>query len=192
MSLHPFTLEQIPAAPWKNGGGVTREIVVHPAGADMTRFDWRVSVATIDADGPFSAFPGVDRTIMLISGGGVRLQSQAAPLIDHRLDEPLKPFAFPGEAPIMSTLVGGSCSDLNLMVQRTRGSGSLTVHRGPATIAADGGMVFAVDGQVTVLAGDERHVLADGQGVWWDETTDLRGQPDSEAVLVVAQWHRAT
>ena len=40
--------------PWKNGGGQTTEIVVHPAGATLAEFDWRVSIADVDADGPFS------------------------------------------------------------------------------------------------------------------------------------------
>ncbi|MBM7325185.1 HutD family protein, partial [Agrobacterium sp. S2] len=48
--------------PWKNGGGVTTEIIVHPAKASMADFDWRISMANVAQDGPFSIFPGVDRT----------------------------------------------------------------------------------------------------------------------------------
>jgi environmental stress-induced protein Ves len=58
--------------PWKNGGGQTTEIAVS-AGASLADFDWRVSIAEINADGPFSAFAGVDRTLVLLSGAGVRL-----------------------------------------------------------------------------------------------------------------------
>lgn len=59
--------------PWKNGGGMTRELVCQPPDADMDSFDWRVSIAHIASDGPFSSFSGVDRIITLLSGGGVHL-----------------------------------------------------------------------------------------------------------------------
>jgi len=56
--------------PWKNGAGSTTEIAVFPQDAGFTDFDWRVSLATIGADGPFSVFPGVDRTLALVEGHG--------------------------------------------------------------------------------------------------------------------------
>src|SRR5215472_11228475 len=56
------------AAPWKNGGGLTREVAVHPAGSDLGNFDWRVSIAEVLRGGPFSSFPGVDRHMAVISG----------------------------------------------------------------------------------------------------------------------------
>ena len=75
MPIHRFTREALTATPWKNGGGVTREIVCQPPGAGMDAFDWRVSIAHIASDGPFSAFAGVDRIITLLEGAGVRLHS---------------------------------------------------------------------------------------------------------------------
>ena len=56
------------SAPWKNGGGVTREIAVFPHGADLARFDWRMSLATVAAGGPFSTFPGIDRLMLVLDG----------------------------------------------------------------------------------------------------------------------------
>ncbi|MEC4600651.1 HutD family protein, partial [Burkholderia vietnamiensis] len=44
------------ASPWKNGGGVTREIAAYPPGAALDAFAWRVSVADVGAGGPFSRF----------------------------------------------------------------------------------------------------------------------------------------
>ena len=90
MAVHRFDIAALPAAPWKNGGGVTREIVCSPPGAGMEGFDWRVSIATIDKPGPFSAFAGVDRVIMLLDGTGVRLRSHDGH-IDHRLEVPYAP-----------------------------------------------------------------------------------------------------
>jgi environmental stress-induced protein Ves len=46
--------------PWKNGGGETTEIAVFPDGAGLSDFDWRVSMARVDGDGPFSSFPGIE------------------------------------------------------------------------------------------------------------------------------------
>ncbi|MFN9927385.1 MAG: HutD family protein, partial [Phenylobacterium sp.] len=51
------------AVPWKNGGGITRELAVWPPGASFDDFVWRVSMAEVHQDGPFSSFPGVDRIL---------------------------------------------------------------------------------------------------------------------------------
>ncbi len=66
MPWHRFDRATLPATPWKNGGGVTREIVCQPPGAGLAAFDWRVSIATIASDGPFSLFAGIDRVITLL------------------------------------------------------------------------------------------------------------------------------
>lgn len=130
-----FDLKHLPATPWKNGGGLTREIVCQPEGASVQDFDWRVSLAQIAANGPFSAFPGIDRVITLLEGDGVRLGAANAgpapeqpleqPLdhrpnhqLDHLLDTPWAPFAFPGEVAIEARLLGGPCLDLNVMTRR--------------------------------------------------------------------------
>ena len=82
-------------APWKNGGGSTTEIAVAPPGAGFDDFDWRVSLATITQDGPFSVFPGIDRTLALVDGDGVLLDfgdervvlSPSEPLIEFAGEE---------------------------------------------------------------------------------------------------------
>ena len=56
--------------PWKNGGGETTEIAVFPAGAGLDDFDWRVSMARVESSGPFSVFPGIDRTLAILEGEG--------------------------------------------------------------------------------------------------------------------------
>jgi environmental stress-induced protein Ves len=67
-----------PAVPWKNGQGRTWQVAAHPEGADVSHFDWRISIAEISQDGAFSAFPGVDRTIAVIDGAGVELHSSTS------------------------------------------------------------------------------------------------------------------
>lgn len=102
--------------PWKNGGGATTEICVHPPGAGLGDFDWRVSMATVASDGPFSVFAGVDRTLTLLAGGGLRLViSAAAPVV---LGSGSAPLSFPADVPTQSALTGAPVTDLNVMTRR--------------------------------------------------------------------------
>ena len=64
---------------WKNGGGETAEIAVSPPGAALDAFDWRLSMAKVETDGPFSAFPGIDRTLAILEGEGIRLSVGGEP-----------------------------------------------------------------------------------------------------------------
>jgi hypothetical protein len=102
--------------PWKNGGGETAEIAVFPHGAAFSEFGWRISMATVAVDGPFSAFPGVDRTLTILSGTGMELA------IDGRapttLDPQSVPLAFPADVATSARLTGGIVVDLNVMTRR--------------------------------------------------------------------------
>ncbi len=105
-----------PVLLWKNGGGLTREILKVPG--DGAVFDWRLSLATIDVPGPFSSFEDYDRTLVLVDGGGVRLdfgsQGQAV------LRTPGESVAFDGAWPTRCALIAGRSTDLNLIVAKTR------------------------------------------------------------------------
>ncbi len=105
------------ARPWKNGGGTTRDIAVSPSGASLDTFDWRLSLAQVDRDGPFSRFDNVDRTLVLLSGA-MTLHER-----DRRIDlVHNQPFAFEGERAIEATVGGGSTLDFNVMTRRGRAS----------------------------------------------------------------------
>jgi len=104
-----------PASPWKNGGGMTREIAAFPEGAGLTDFDWRVSLATVAAAGPFSTFPGVDRLMLLLGG---RLTLEMAGMKPVTLDGASPPFAFPGDAPVSALAPAAPVTDVNVMVRR--------------------------------------------------------------------------
>ena len=105
------------ASPWKNGGGVTCEIAASPPGSSLADFDWRVSTAVVAADGAFSHFPDVERTLLLIAGGGMALQVGQTTSIVTTVSEPLQ---FAGDAPTTARLLDGPVSDLNVMVRRGR------------------------------------------------------------------------
>lgn len=102
--------------PWKNGGGETVEVIVHPEGASLTDFGWRVSMATVASDGPFSVFPGIDRTLAVLSGDGMELSIEG--LGERLLTPQSTPLAFPADAPTSARLTGGPITDLNVMTRR--------------------------------------------------------------------------
>lgn len=164
-----FDLNEIAPRPWKNGGGSTREIACWPQGADMDSFGWRVSIATIAQAGPFSAFPGINRQIMLLAGDGVQLLSATAG-IDHTLQQRWQPFAFSGDIALECRLLGGTCTDFNVMTRRGQWSAEALIHNTqvqPGRSAA---------GLCMVLQGNFLHgeaILKTGQGLlWWDRSHD--------------------
>ena len=102
--------------PWKNGGGTTTQI--HVAGDDPVQFDWRVSIATVAGDGPFSRFPGYDRHIMMIDGGGMTLAG--GPDGDIIVSPAFVPRSFPGDWDVHGKLKSGPSRDFNLIVRRDK------------------------------------------------------------------------
>jgi environmental stress-induced protein Ves len=102
--------------PWKNGRGSTTEIAIWPPGSTVAGgFDWRVSMAAVTEDGPFSAFPGIDRTLVLLDEGGLDLVGLDGTI---SLRERYAIARFDGGAPISGRLRGGPVRDLNVMVRR--------------------------------------------------------------------------
>ncbi|MFH7599433.1 HutD family protein [Streptomyces racemochromogenes] len=120
------------AVPWKNGGGVTREIAAEPEGAGTEDFAWRVSLAEVAADGPFSEFPGVDRTLTLAEGAGMDLTVAGRP---RRVDERYAPCDFPGDEPTGCRLLGGPVVNFNVMYRRGRTAADTAVVRGALALA---------------------------------------------------------
>jgi uncharacterized protein len=116
--------ESYAAMPWKNGGGITREIARSDGHAAP---GWRISLATIDRDGPFSAFPGYDRTIVPLEGAGfVLVFAQGNSVSEVALDRRYEPFAFSGERPVDCRLIAGPSRDLNVMTRRETWSHGVT------------------------------------------------------------------
>ncbi|MEV8629739.1 HutD family protein [Streptomyces sp. NPDC051079] len=167
-----FDVETLTAGRWRNGGGATREIVVRPP--DAEEFGWRASVADIDADGPFSAFPGVDRTLTLLAGEGVRLVCPGE--FDRPLTRAGEPFSFSGDLALDAELAGGPCRVLNLMVRRGRWTARVERVSGPVLPGpGHAGLLYVLRGRWRTGADDDGGVLAPGQGVWWDGAEDGRG-----------------
>jgi environmental stress-induced protein Ves len=109
MSWKMVSLAQVPASPWRNGGGVTRELLAWPSPAD---WQVRISVADVEGDGPFSAFPGIARWFAVLEGAGVRLAFDDA---QHELTPASAPLHFDGGRAVRCRLLQGATRDFNLM-----------------------------------------------------------------------------
>ena len=113
MSYQHFPAHAYSRMAWKNGGGTTAEIFRFPEHSEL--WDWRVSVAEVAADGPFSAFVGYQRSLTLLSGEGMRLQ------FADRLVELLPPhqsICFSGEENVSAELIDGATTDFNAIWRR--------------------------------------------------------------------------
>ena len=133
-------IDALPAQRWKNGAGLTRELAVGPVGAGPDDFDWRLSVAEVEHDAPFSAFAGVDRCIGLLRGAGMDLVSSEGAVV-HSL-QPLRPWSFDGARPLTARLAATACRDFNVMTRHGRWRADVRVLHGAAALAS---------GQVTLL-----------------------------------------
>jgi len=126
---------------WRNGGGWTRQILAEPAQGE---WNWRLSIAEIESDGPFSRFPGVDRELVLLSGNGLRLRFDDGET--HELHPPHGRLRFDGERSAIGELIAGPTQDFNLMWRRDTIDATLW-HRplvGPMVIFAEPGTTWAV------------------------------------------------
>lgn len=116
---------ELKAHPWRNGGGVTREVASHPAaapaqggpskdGPGAAGWDWRVSIAEVSRAGDFSAYPGMDRVLTVVEGELLLLSVDGA---EHPLEK-YRPFRFSGDAAATGALPTGDIRDLNVITRQ--------------------------------------------------------------------------
>ena len=131
------------AAPWKNGGGITHEAIRVPSTGDA--FLWRVSVAQIDASGPFSAFAGYDRKMVLLRGQGITLEfGSGTRSVLRSVGDWVE---FDGAMSTRCELLDGPCVDLNLMVSKSlRTAARIERLSEPTPVAA-------IQGETTLIFG---------------------------------------
>lgn len=159
--LHPV--------PWKNGGGSTTEIAIDPSDASFDDFAWRISLATIANDGPFSVFPGVDRTLALVEGHGVTLDIDGVNRVLLCEDEPV--VTFKGESQVQAKLNHGPTIDFNVMTRRGRCRHQFGRRR------LLGESSFAPRGDVTVL------FLAEGESLAASSDAERLGMVRYDALV---------
>ncbi len=162
---------------WNNDGGWTTEIAREPLADSSDGFRWRVSIADIESDGPFSLFPGIERDLLLLAGKGIELDIDGSP--PARLDQRFQRIHFAGEATVQCRLLAGQTRDFNVMV--ARGQVSAEIHARPL---AGTMLVFAeprCSWLIHVFAGqasarsDNQSVHAEcGETLLLEEPTDQR------------------
>jgi uncharacterized protein len=136
--------------PWANGGGATRELAVADDGA------WRISLADIDRDGPFSTFAGRQRLLTLVEG----------PVLDLKVDgeahvvEPQRPFAFSGDASTVASVPEGPVRVLNLLVDPALVQPYVTV----LELGRSSTFPLGADQGAYVLTGEQSGTLVLGPG----------------------------
>ena len=151
------------AMPWANGLGTSYEVASDRNVDDV--WTWRVAIAPVVLDGPFSVMPGVDRELVVIEGNGMVLE------VDGVSVEclPGQVIRFSGDSVTLARLVDGPVVDLGLMTVRGSVIGSMVV-------IADAGDVIETD--VLVAIGDA--VFEDKDGKHYilgskDALLDVRG-----------------
>lgn len=152
MNWNIVQLADVSPSPWRNGGGVTRELLAWPDSADWV---WRMSVAEVAASGPFSRFDGVRRWFAVLGGAGVRLTIDGH---SHDLTSDSAPLCFDGASTVHCQLLDGATQDFNLMLrgdhasaQMERVSGVLKLDTSVSLVVA----VYAMEAGAIVFFKDE-------------------------------------
>ncbi|WP_433989361.1 HutD/Ves family protein [Sulfitobacter sp. TBRI5] len=168
-----FDLNTCPKQPWKNGGGTTQELAVGYSGDALL---WRLSMAQILADGPYSVFPGLRRIQTIVEGAGLHL-SGPDQMIAVR---PLQPVAFDGAVSFYAALRDGPCQALNLMFDPTRVQADMTVLFGPQCWSGiDETLLYCARGSVRCGA----ETLAQEAGIHCTGPVDIDVSSGAVAVL---------
>jgi environmental stress-induced protein Ves len=171
-------------ARWKNDGGWTTEIAREPADP-ASGFDWRVSIAEIERDGPFSLFEGVDRDLILLDGNGMELSIEGAGT--QRIDARLQHVRFRGEAAVDCRLIAGPTRDFNVMAKRERIRADVLARPlvDSMVIFAERGaewVVHAYAGHLEARDGNDAVAIAPGETL----RVDFRAEGDGRLVLAGA------
>lgn len=209
MSLHRVLLQDQPPTPWRNGGGLTHELLCWStaagdpgdAGGPGAEADeapgrapasqtWslRVSVARIDQQGPFSAFPGIERWFAVLAGAGVRLGRGAG---QRRMTPLDPPWGFDGALAPDCELIDGPTLDLNLMVRRAHGQARLWRLAPDAVLSPQDGLWRALytHGPGRLHTGEAAQDVAAGSLVWSDDdTTDWRFEAATDGPVFGLGW----
>jgi hypothetical protein len=142
--------DEVAPEPWANGGGTTRELARAGDGS------WRISLADIDRDGPFSTFARRNRLLTVVGGSVLGLQVDG----ETHMVEPQRPFAFSGDAHVVATVPEGAVRALNVVVDPEAVSPVVTV----LELGRSSVLPLAEDQAAYVVKGSEAGCLVTGPG----------------------------
>ena len=142
--------------PWRNGLGSTVEIMKRTI-PDSEDFVWRISMADVVTDGPFSCFNNSDRTLLLLNGNGMTLdikKEQTNSTETISLSDPLQGARFRGDDPTIATLHNGPITDFNIMTHRDHCDAEVVCGHEPEesniAINCDEALIYCVTGELSV------------------------------------------
>jgi uncharacterized protein len=161
--------------PWKNGLGSTTEIVRRPENGE---FDFRVSIADVTEDGPFSRFDGIERIIMTIEGAGMRLTHAGATVTLQQFE----PYQFAGELDTYCSLLSGAVRDFNVMTRRDSCQARVVVHR--SSFEARATLLYCAVGDAAVEANGMQFRLRAGETLLMDSDIVIRAELSRDAVVI--------
>lgn len=154
---------------WKNGRGTTRELALWPSNASFERgdFDWRISAASVEENGPFSSFPGIERVLVVTAGAGIVLDHGAS--APRARVERLAPYRFSGDWPTRGELVAGRVEDFNVLCRRGVVRAEVEVLREAGALhGASTGQVFLhlLAGELRLRSAAREWRLASAESLW--------------------------
>lgn len=134
--------------PWANGMGTSYEIASNRNSEGL--WTWRLAMAPVNEDGPFSRVECVNRSLVVVEGAGMNLS------VDRKKIqcEPLQVVQFRGEAVTEASLIDGPILDINLMVRRNDATGSMQIID-RAEQLPEASIVVAISGPAMVICDGE-------------------------------------
>lgn len=174
-----FNVNEIAAVPWKNGQGITREIVCEKD--EHEKILYRISVADIQVDSAFSCYENIDRKLSILQGNGVKLFKDSGNLI---LTQNTGYFGFSGDEAIYSELILGPVRDFNVMVNPACFQSEVHFHQASGSMKSNIGLVLLKSGHCRINS-----VLCDeAAGYYWqgseEEVVFLDLSPDAQLISV--------
>lgn len=162
--------------PWKNGLGSTIELA-RDAGQDMQQFLWRISMADVSTNGPFSIFPDRQRLLSILEGEGLRLN-----FVQRGLQQTVKGLdvcAFSGEDVIESVLLDGPVRDFNLIYSAAHFSAQMKKFNGDLTaIELNSGaeiiLIYNHAQPITLELDQQYYPLNSGESLKVEKNSDIR------------------
>lgn len=159
-TIHLIRAADLRAEPWKNGGGITRQIASSPVGAGFDTFLWRISLAEVAQEGMFSTFSTIDRVLTVTQGAALGLKNTDTGHI--QMARQGQPVYFAGEDPVCALLPDGPVHDHNLMWRRDQAQGRTEVHRNALRLALAAGdtVLHCASGAYHIIA--PTHPIVEG------------------------------
>jgi len=141
--------------PWANGRGTSYEIASDRNEAG--KWAWRLAMAPVNEDGPFSRIECVNRFLTVVEGSGMLLS------VDRKKLQclPMQVVRFRGDAITDAALTDGPITDINLMIRRKEADGEMAIVSDTGLLRG-ASIVVAIGGSAQVKCGDlmvdlERH-----------------------------------